>query len=198
MTLSLSGIIDADRDITLAVNSLHTGFTDALWELFSFELTWIPLYIAVGVLLFWRLGWQRALVFVAAALLTFACCEECSTLVKDTVCRVRPCFDQDMLNRGLHALESGHLYGFFSAHAANAFGFACCSLIGLRTDKRWRYKGYAIGIFIWAALVSISRVFVGKHFVGDILVGAAVGLIIGALWGFLARRFINYLARRKR
>ncbi|MCD8312694.1 MAG: phosphatase PAP2 family protein, partial [Bacteroidales bacterium] len=71
--------------------------------------------------------------------------------------------------------------------AANAFGFAYCSFLALRTDRRLRYRGYAAGIFTWAALVSVSRVFVSMHFFGDILVGTAAGCLIGAIWGCIGR-----------
>ena len=45
--------------------------------------------------------------------------------------------------------------------------------------------------WIWASLVAISRVYVGKHFLGDVLVGVLVGLAIGYLMGYLARWVIR-------
>ena len=41
---------------------------------------------------------------------------------------------------------------------------------------------------IWAFLVSLSRIFLGRHFFGDILAGAAVGLLLGYLFALLYRR----------
>ncbi len=187
---TLISIIEMDRVITLAINGLHSNFTDGLWMFFSNKPVWIPLYAAVVAALFWRLGWKRALIFIAAMVLNFVCCDQISGLVKNAVCRLRPCLDPAMVARGLHVVCRGGLYGFFSAHAANSFGFACCSLISLRTDTRLRYRGYAAFIFTWAGLVSISRVFVSMHYFGDILVGAAVGCLLGAFWAFLARRVI--------
>ena len=99
-----------------------------------------------------------------------------------------------MVDGGLHILEGkGNLYGFYSAHAANAMGFAACSFWGFRNDKRLRYRGYGWGIFIWALLVGMSRVFVGKHFFGDVMVGFAVGLLAGWLLAQLARLIIGRL-----
>ena len=87
-----------------------------------------------------------------------------------------------MIRGGLHVLENrGSFYGFFSAHAANAFGFAMCTSVFLKSDKAHDYRWYVIFAFIWAALISISRMFVGKHYFGDITAGAFVGCAWGAL-----------------
>ncbi|MBR4826563.1 MAG: phosphatase PAP2 family protein, partial [Bacteroidales bacterium] len=119
-------------------------------------------------------------------------CDQLGNLVKDAVARLRPCEDQDMLARGLRMLEGpGGLYGFYSAHAANAMGFAVCSKMGFSNDRSRRYRIYGICITLWALLVGISRVFVGKHFLGDVLAGFAVGLLFGWLCGALGRFFVR-------
>jgi len=58
---------------------------------------------------------------------------------------------------------------FPSGHATLAFAFAAAAFffIGKRV-------GYACGIF--ALLIALSRVFVGVHFVSDIVAGAAIGI----------------------
>ena len=108
---------------------------------------------------------------------------------------MRPLHDDYMLNQGLHILEKGGKYGFFSAHSANSFGLATSTLIGLRLDKRLKYRGYAAWMYTWATLVAISRVFVGKHYIGDIVVGAIVGILAGLAFASLAkwviRRYIH-------
>ena len=122
-----------DRSITLAINGLHFKYGDQLWQLFSDIKFWIPLYLAIIAFLYLRLGWKRATVVLASLLLTFAACDQFSNLVKDLSERLRPCYDSEMISRGLHTLEKrGGFYGFFSAHAANAFGVAMCSFIGCR------------------------------------------------------------------
>ena len=50
-------------------------------------------------------------------------------------------------------------------------------------------------MYTWAALVAISRVFVGKHYLGDVLAGAIIGAIAGYLFvtiaGVISRRIIQ-------
>ena len=165
--------------------------TDPIWEFFSDKLVWIPMYAAIVGLLFWRLGWKTGLVAIAGVLLTFGFCDQFSNVIKYAVCRIRPVNDEFMVAQGLHILETGGGYGFFSAHAANSFGLAASTYIGIRLDKRLKWKGYAAWMFFWAAMVAISRVFVGKHYLGDIIVGSIVGLAAGLAFGYLAKWVCN-------
>lgn len=184
-----------DQDLTLTVNSWHSPVTDPIWEFFSNIPVWIPMYALIIAFIIWRLGWKKGLIVTAGALLTFGFCDQFSNIIKDAVERLRPLNDEYMLSNGLHVLEKGGKYGFFSAHSANAFGLATSTLLGLRLDKRLRYRGYAAWMYSWAFLVAVSRVFVGKHYLGDIIVGAIVGAAAGfafaSLAGWIIRRYIK-------
>ena len=184
-----------DQDLTLTVNSWHSPVTDPIWEFFSNIPVWIPMYALIIAFIILRLGWKKGLIVTAGALLTFGFCDQFSNIIKDAVERLRPLNDEYMLNNGLHVLENGGKYGFFSAHSANAFGLATSTLLGLRLDKRLKYRGYAAWMYSWAFLVAVSRVFVGKHYLGDIIVGAIVGAAAGfafaSLAGWIIRRYIK-------
>lgn len=186
-------IHETDQLLTLKINSWHTPFTDIIWEFFSDIPVWIPMYLLIIIFVIWRLGWKRGLVVIAAALLTFGFCDQFSNIIKAATERLRPCNDPFMIENGLHILEKGGKYGFFSAHAANAFGLATSTFIGLRTDNRIRYRGYGAWMFTWAALVGISRIFVGKHYLGDVLVGTLVGIATGMAFSLTARWIIRKL-----
>ena len=185
-----------DQAITLEINSWDSSLTDPIWQFLSDVPAWIPMYVLIVALLIWKLGWKRGLLVVLAAGLTFGFCDQFSNLIKDAVGRVRPLNDMFMLSNGLNVLEKGSSsYSFFSAHAANAFGLATCTFTALRHILRretsrchmpgW-LKAYGIWMFIWAPLVAISRVFVGKHYLGDVLVGALVGMAAGYAFARLA------------
>ena len=127
-----------------------------------------------------------------AAVATFGFCDQFSNLIKDLVCRVRPLNDAYMLENGLNVLEgASRSFSFFSAHSANAFGLATSTLIGFRLDKRLKYKGYATWMFFWASMVALSRVFVGKHYLGDILAGALIGAAAGFAFASIAKNIIT-------
>lgn len=178
-----------DQQVTLTINSWHSAFTDPIWQFFSDKIVWIPMYAGIVALLIWKLGWKKGLLVIAAAGLTFGFCDQFSNLIKHAVGRIRPLKDEWMLAGGLHVLEKGGGYSFFSAHAANAFGLACSTFIGLKAAFKklpvW-LKAYGTWMFFWAFMVSVSRIFVGKHYLGDVIVGMIVGALAGIAFGMLA------------
>ena len=182
----------ADQLATLEINSWHSGITDPIWEFFSNIPIWIPMYMLIVALVIWRLGWKKGLIVIAAAALTFGFCDQFSNFLKALTERLRPCNDPYMISNGLHILEKGGKYGFFSAHAANAFGLATSTFIGLRADNAHKHDWYAYFMYTWAFLVAVSRIFVGKHFLGDIIVGSMIGVAAGLVFGNAAK----YLIRR--
>lgn len=180
----ISGV---DVNITLAINSVHSPATDFVWGVFSQVKVWIPLYAIVVFFLFRRLGWRKALVAVVAIALTVLVCDQFANLIKNSVCRLRPCHNQDMIERGLRILEGkGGKYGFFSGHAANTMAFAIGSITMFRWDGKSRYRAYAAGITLWSLLVGASRIFVGKHYFGDVITGLIAGGLIALLISKLA------------
>ena len=182
----------ADQEITLLINSLSWSWTDWFWMVMSDIKIWIPAYLICAYFLFERLGWKKALIVLAAAAIGFLLCDQLSNLVKNYVVRLRPNYTIRMLRDGLTILEKrGGFYGFFSAHAANSFSLAVCLILGFRNDKTHTYKAFRACALVWATLVSFSRIIVGKHFFGDILVGAIVGVTIGYSFGMLARFIIR-------
>ena len=185
-----------DQALTLFINSFHSPAVDQFMMFFSDRYVWVPLYAITAFFLVRRLGWKKGILAILVIALCLLACDQTSNLFKYSVARLRPCYSDRMLSGGLHVLEHrGSLYGFFSAHAANAFGFAACTFLCFKSDKVHPYKAYAWFIFIWAALVSISRMFVGKHYFGDILTGALIGILWGTVLALGARWiFRKYLA----
>ncbi|MBE6232520.1 MAG: phosphatase PAP2 family protein [Bacteroidales bacterium] len=181
----------ADQLVTLEINSWHSPFTDPIWAFFSDKYVWIPMYAAIICLLIWRLGWKKGLIVLAGALLTFGFCDQFSNLIKNLVCRLRPLEDAFMLENGLHILEWGGGFSFFSAHSANAFGLATSTLTGLREDKRCKYRIYAAWMYFWATMVALSRIFVGRHYLGDVITGSIIGTAAGFAFGILARHVMH-------
>lgn len=177
-----------DQLLSLKINSWDSSLTDPIWQFFSNIPVWIPMYVLIVGCLIWRLGWKKGLVFVLAATATFGFCDQFANFIKDLVGRPRPLNDPFMVEHGLNILDgTTKSFSFFSAHAANSFGLATCTYIGFRQDTRLRYRGYAWWMFFWASMVSISRVFVGKHYLGDVIVGIIVGAAAGYIFATIAK-----------
>ena len=182
-------IVRLDQDITLAINGLHTSFTDLVWQALSTSQIWIPMYLIILALIVWKAGWKKGLIYVACIVLCFAACDQFAGLIKNYVCRPRPCHEPYMLERG-------GMYGFFSSHAANVFGLAVCSSQAVDAAFKRPQRWFSWIIYIWAALVSVSRIFVGKHYLGDILVGTLAGLVLGLVFASLGHWICSKLTDR--
>ena len=199
-----------DQLLTLEINSWHSFITDPIWAFFSDKLVWAPMYAGIIALLIWKLGWKRGLMVLGSALLTFAFCDQFSNLIKHAVGRIRPLHDEFMIAQGLHVLERGGGYSFFSAHSANSFGLAFSTFVGMKRCLRasrtstevsdtalhaempkW-LKAYGWWMFFWAFMVAISRIFVGKHYLGDVI----VGILVGSLAGYCFARLASHIAHK--
>ena len=70
---------------------------------------------------------------------------------------------------------------FPSDHATTAFAIAATFILG---QMRWQ----AFWFFLGAVVIALSRVFVGIHYVGDIIGGAATGAIAAVLVAAIYKR----------
>lgn len=207
LTTLLEQLEMLDKEATLALNTSGGAFTDATMPVFSQVKVWIPLYLVVLGIVIYRMGWKAGLVVILALALNVVCADQLANLVKNAVARLRPCVDPWMTSHGVRVLEGGGGCGFYSGHAANVFSFAMCSTLCLsfirsrsgavgRENKTYRqiFLGiYGSVIFLWAFAVSISRVYCGKHFLGDITVGAISGLVTGSLLAVAAIAAVRHV-----
>lgn len=184
---------ELDRAATLAINGFSGAFTDAVMPILSNRAVWVPFYLLLFFYLWRRLGWKKALVILATTVLSVAVIDQVANLVKYSAMRLRPCWDELMTENGLNVLESkGSKYGFFSAHAATCAGVATVvTFLMRRLDEDRREILLLVLLILWVAGVSISRVYVGKHFLGDILVGALAGIILARLLSWLVHWVIT-------
>ncbi|MBO4427492.1 MAG: phosphatase PAP2 family protein [Bacteroidales bacterium] len=178
----------ADKHATLAINAFSGGFTDALMPVLSNRLVWIPAYLLLLWYLWKRLGWKKTLLVLIAVAVAIAAADQLANLVKYSARRFRPCWDDWMVENGLKILErKGSKYGFFSAHAATTAALATTVLAFLKRlpvgacndDPKPRYRALSWLLGFYVLGVSISRIYVGKHFLGDVLVGLVVGILLG-------------------
>lgn len=159
---------------------------DEAMVLITGKWIWIPFYLLLIDLLFHKLGPKyAALTLVAVALAILMTDQICASVIRPIVGRLRPCnpenpiFDYITLVNGI---QPGS-YSWPSCHAANTFALA--TLLSCVMRSRW----FTVGIFTWAVVVSISRLYVGAHYPTDLLCGAA----FGSVFGYLALVVVSYL-----
>ena len=178
----MDGLVQIDQQVTLWMNQHNPAALDGFWSFVSGVRIWFPFYGFMAGVIIWRLGWKKGLAVVATLILGLVITDQVANLVKDGIMRLRPCRDAWMIAHEVRCPDGiiGGLYGFFSGHAANSFAFAAGSWAGLQlNDKKGRYGIYGCCIMIWAAVMSLSRVMLAAHYLGDILVGSLFGLSVG-------------------
>lgn len=165
-----------DKEVFLYINSFHNPVSDNIWMWITNIPTWIPLYIMLIVIII-KVFKQDSIYIIASILLVILASDQfTSTFMKPFFGRFRPCYDPEIGNLVHVANKCGGQYGFASGHSANSFGIAM--LIWLVFKRYWRWTWL---IFLWAFTVAFSRIMVGVHYPGDIIVGGLVGAFFGWL-----------------
>ena len=177
-----------DKEAIIFINSLHVDWLDPVIYYVTMTEFWIPLYLFMLFLIFRdhrKQGWIVVAGLVLCVLLTDRIT---AGLMKPYFERLRPTHNPE-LDGVLHLVKGyrGGLYGFASSHAANTFGVALFLFMLMRDKYRWIWL-----MFVWAAIMCYTRMYLGVHYPGDILTGTLVGL----LSGFAAFRFYEWLKRR--
>jgi len=168
-------LIEIDKKILVFLNSFHSPILDPVMLVITQTVFWIPLYAFLIFLLFKNYKKEAVWILLGAAITILLTDQITSTIMKPYFARLRPSHDPTLQNL-VHIVGNyrGGLYGFSSGHAANTMGVALFVWLNLRTIYRW------IGlIFIWAIIMSYTRIYLGVHYPGDIVVGGTIGLICG-------------------
>jgi len=172
-----------DRWITAQISSLlpHSAFFDGLFSFFSLHgLTFI-----IWVLLFFIFWYQERkdkthhhffFAFAASFGLTSIMV---NYVLKNVFLRARPWIIQGIMNTGCPSD-----YSFPSGHASGAFAGA---VVFAYFDKKRALLYYGI-----ATLISLSRVYLGCHYMLDVVFGALIGYLIGkvAIWLLSSRKIL--------
>jgi undecaprenyl-diphosphatase len=181
-----------DKKLLLLINSNHNSFFDSLMYWVSGKEIWIPFYLILVYLIYRAFRSRTILVLVMVVLVVTAADQVASSIFKPAFKRYRPCREPELAGQ-VHTVKGcGGKYGFVSSHASNTFGVAMfLSLLFYKRNKRF------LTLFIWASLVSFSRIYLGVHYPGDIVVGAIVGVIVGLLLFQLFLGLSSYLDKRQ-
>jgi undecaprenyl-diphosphatase len=173
-----------DTSVFLAINGWHSNFFDTVMWLTSNTLVWIPLYIIFLYFLVRQYD-RRAWIILFFTTVMIVISDQASVhLFKDVFQRLRPCHNPN-LQDVVHIVKGhcGGQYGFVSSHAFNIFALAV--YLSMMLGKKLKY--FTPLVILWAVIIGYSRVYLGVHYPGDVIVGAACGILLGWLMGKLVR-----------
>lgn len=192
-----------DIEVVSKMALMQTPQLTSFMTFMSEKLVWIPLYAVLAASLFFKFSyssrsycskerkdsfpmWQSGLLTLVVILLCFALTDSIGFQIKNLTERARPCNEAQLLQMNFtfnHGNPGG--FSFPSNHAANVFGLAFSVTFILRRMI------YSVLLFIWASLVAFSRLYLGHHYLTDVIGGLLSGLIVAAaifyLWIYIFR-----------
>ena len=146
-------------------------------------LAYTPVLIAIGVLLAFTVRLRAG----AALLLLLALTAMVTQSTKAVVSFPPPDVADPRIESITEFLDDQEMHSFPSGHVAAATAF----FFGLGYFFKWRTAWPAM--LIWVPIIGLSRMYLGRHFAGDILGGVAIAVIVTAiaLQGLTLRRLEN-------
>lgn len=133
-------------------------------------------FILIALLIIWLLEkglWHRMTALMAAGVIVLAVFV---LIIKFSIRRRRPEGDWGAVYRNTDP------HSFPSGHAART---AMLAVIALAIGPVW----FGLVLCVWAPLVSLARVWMGVHYVSDVV----VGILVGILAGFIVLVFAPWL-----
>ncbi len=183
-----------DTELFLLINGMHNAFFDSIMYWLSNKLFWVPMYLLIIFLIIRRYKMRGVMMLLFIGIVITLCDQTASGLLKNLVQRLRPSHEPALAGLiHLSKAGTGGLYGFVSSHAANVFGLA--TFLWFVLDNQFKWLKY--WLFVWAVLVSYSRIYNGVHYPGDVLVAAFIGSGFG--WLMAKAYFLTdaYLLKRE-
>ena len=179
-------IILEDKQAMIFLNNLGSSTFDPFWILVSEKWFWIPLYVIFLYFLYKNFNKKSLFYILLFVALGITASDQITNIFKFGFERLRPCHDPS-LEGLLREVKCGGKFGFYSAHSSNSFFVA--TYLTILLGKKIKQLPYFL--FVWAAIVAYSRVYLGMHFPGDIIVGAIMGILLALFFGTLARKVIK-------
>lgn len=173
LTDLLSMLKAMDTMVFLTVNNHHNAYFDSVMWLVSGKLIWVPMYVSLFFVLLKNYSYKVVFaILLAIGVVILFTDSFTAQVIRPWVCRLRPSNLDNPMSSMVHIVDGyrGGAYGFPSNHASNTWGLAFFITFLFR-----RYK-LTFFFFLWALLVCYSRMYLGVHYFGDLLIGALLAL----------------------
>ena len=184
----LQTITEWDAQVFLFLNNFHHRFADDVMYLASDKWVWVPFYASLLYMIYRSIGFKATLISLLAITMLIVATDQISAnLLKDLVQRLRPSNPDNPLSANVHIVNGyrGGRYGFPSSHAANSFGLIMFIMLLFRSHV------LALFCLFWALLVCYSRIYLGVHYIGDIIGGMLIGMFSAVIVYYGLRKIMR-------
>ena len=171
-------LLDIDQRLFIAIHDgLANGVFDFILPLLRKPLTWLPLYLLFAFLAIKKYKLRGIYIILITAVVVALCDRFSAGFMKPFFERLRPCHEPSLAQYMRHLIDCGGQYGFISSHATNHFGMAVMFTWFFTKISSQNYLNLAF--YAWAGIISFAQVYVGNHYLGDVVVGLLCGILIG-------------------
>jgi membrane-associated phospholipid phosphatase len=183
-------ITQVDQRVATALHAAATPlFTRAMLAI-SWLHAVVPLAIATLALLMFLL-WRRQRIWIIALLLALPGGMLVNALMKFAFSRPRPHFDDPLVVLTSYSFPSGHTAG-----STLLYGFIAALLIS-RTRSNGLRVMIAVAALLMIATVASSRIYLGAHFLSDVLAAFFEALAWLVLCGIAAQLLSAHWSKRQ-
>lgn len=172
-----------DRDILIYLNNLGVEKFDLFWITVTKFPTWIPLYLTIIFLIFWKNSSKQGIWMLLSYLSMLIMVTIAIDSTKALVGRLRPNTDET-INSLIRVVHQSSNFSFFSGHAASSFSIAALAVLFLRKKFPLIHL-----VWIYPILFSFSRIYLGVHYPSDIVVGGMVGVLFALIFYNMHQKF---------
>lgn len=173
---------------------MHTPFWDVFMLLFSSKQVWYFFYFGLIWFLFRNYSWRFVVGCLLAIVVLVALCDQTSsTWLRPLVRRLRPCDPENPISEMVHLVDGYRpvSYSCPSAHASNTWGLTF--FLSLVFRRKW----LSLTLFGWAFITCWSRLYLGVHFFGDLLLGMLIGGLLAMLVYLVLTAILKAISRRR-
>lgn len=184
---------NADNSIVVAINNCHTPFLDSMILVITDFWFFVGVICCIFVYSFRHEKYWEAVFFCALLIATVGVTDFlCASIIRPAVQQLRPANLENPVHTLLHIVNgyTGGRYGFPSCHAANSFAIAVFTSLWFR--KKW----IAVTLIGWALSECYTRLYLGVHYLSDIVFGMAIGSLIAYMVYRLSKRICDGLQKQ--
>ena len=182
----MDSILHFDQQLFLYLNQLGSPPFDSFWLLLTHKATNAVVYLVLALVYGRFYDWRSSAYLIVWVILLIAFTDQITNAFKYGFGRLRPCHEpgvQELMR--LVKASCGGQFSFFSGHASNSFALATVFFLTFR-----KIAGrIRVLLFVLAALIAYSRVYIGVHYPIDIVSGALFGLLAAYVFWRLGCRF---------
>jgi undecaprenyl-diphosphatase len=168
-------LLNYDHDLFLYLNGLGNESWDTLWLIITNKLYAAPLYALLIFFIYKKYGLRGTIISIVVVAAMITCTDQLANLFKHGFERPRPCKVELWKDTMRFVAARCGRYGFFSAHAASTM--AAAVFAGLALKRHFRCLVFIL--LFWSSLVGYSRIYLGVHYPGDVIIGWIIGGIVG-------------------